>query len=266
MWQFIAFTMLILRRIVTRKAAFVIVLVGIFVVWDLAVRFRVGSDDGAMTSIELDGEPTTRLHLKDSYLIDWLALSFLGVLIVAPIVPSMMRKGHIEALHALPLSRSGMLIGHIVAGVIAYDLLMVLPFLLVFVLQGVLSSYWNLGLVSFVAPVSAVAVCVVCHLVLFGVLFNSTSMSSLITWLYVFLIPIFLQYREKALYRITSSDTAKWFIDVAYYTLPQVADMHTQGVSVIFQEEWKVLPFGLSLATTCPAVVLAITIFRRKSF
>ena len=266
MWQFIAFIMLILRRIVARKAVFIIVLIGIFVVWDLAVRFRVGSENGEITFVELDGELTTRLHLKDSYQIDWIALSFLGILIVGPIVPSMMRRGHIEALHALPLSRSGMLIGHMVAGVIAYDLLMVLPFLLVFVLQGVLSSYWNPGLVFFVAPVSVMAVCVICYLALFGVLFNSTSMSSLVTWLYVFLIPIFLQYREKALYRITDSDTVRQFIDIAYYTLPQVADMHTKGVSIIFQEEWKILPFGLSLATAFPALVLAMTVFRRKSF
>jgi ABC-type transport system involved in multi-copper enzyme maturation permease subunit len=266
MRQILAFAMFILRRIAARKAVLVLALLGVFVVWDLAVRFRVEGDDGVITSIELDGKPTTRLHLKDSYLIDWLTLSVLGVLIVAPVVPSMMRRGYIEPMHALPLSRSGMLIAHSVAGVSAYTQVMVIPFLLVFVLQGVLSSNWNEALLFFVIPVTVMAICVTCYLVLFGVLFNSTSMGLLVTWLYVFLIPVFLQNRERALYRVTESETVRRWIDIAYYILPQVPDMHTKGLSLLFHEDWKILPFGLSLATAIPALVFAIVVFRRKSF
>jgi ABC-type transport system involved in multi-copper enzyme maturation permease subunit len=266
MRPFLPLGMLILRRIIARKTTYVIVLVGVFVVWDLAIRFRVGGDNGDITHIELDGRPATSLHLRDSYLLDWFTLSFLGIVVIAPIVPSMMRRGHIEALHALPFSRSGILLCHVATGAIAYVLLMVLPFLMVFLLQGVLSSYWNTGLLLFVIPLIVMAACILCYLTLFAVLFSSTSMGILVTWLYVFIIPTLLQYREKALYRITDSDTGKRLIDIAYYVVPQVADMHTKAVSVVFRDEWTILPFAVSLATALPALLVATVIFRGRSF
>jgi len=262
----ISLGMLVLRRIAARKGIYVIVFVGAFTVWDLAVRFRVDYDDGDFTRIELDGRPATRLHLRDSYLFDWAVLSFLGVLVIAPVIPSMIRKGSIEALHALPFSRPGMLVGHATTGTVAYGLLMALSLLMVCVVQGAVSSYWNAGLLLVLLPVFVLAFCITCYLTLFGVLFGSTTMSVLVTWLYVFIIPGFLQYREKALYRIADSDIGRNLMDAAYYVFPQVADMHTEGVAIIFHQDFTIMPFVVSLTTSVPALMLAVVLFRRRSF
>ncbi|MEO5929641.1 MAG: ABC transporter permease [Candidatus Kapaibacterium sp.] len=197
------------------------------------------------------------------------AMIFLGIFVTAGIVPSIMEKGSIDLLLSKPISRTTILLGRALGGVIAIALNLFLFVLAMWALYGIFTGVWVgsflvgatlIPLFTFVVIYSAV--------ILLNVVTESWVLPISLVYLHVIILATFLRGREETLFRLIGSDAIKRFIDGLYYALPQTADLIATATPqyVMTSSVDNLVPFIQGTIFTGVMLSLAIWKFQKKDF
>ncbi|MDO8548737.1 MAG: ABC transporter permease subunit [Ignavibacteria bacterium] len=237
-----------------------------------AVVVNVLSDSALMSGVTI----------QDSFILEEIATS-IQLIIITPLaslcillaifssasfVPNMLEKGNIDLLLSKPISRSQLLFGKFLGGLLV--VLINVGFLIigVWLVIAVRFSSYNFTFLSIILSVTFTFAVLYSLIVLFGVVTQSSILGMMIAY-FIFLILSPLLYAGKVQFgTFITSDFLKSVIDFFYYIIPKTSELMggitmnlALGKGII---DWQ--PILTSLAFMFAVVGYAIFIFNKKDF
>ncbi|MEP7217351.1 MAG: ABC transporter permease [Bacteroidota bacterium] len=199
------------------------------------------------------------------------ALLFFAVFVTAGIVPSMMEKGSIDLLLSKPISRTTMLLGRALGGLIAVTLNLFLFVFAIWALYGIATGVWVASFLIGAAIIPLFTFTVIYSgVILLNVITESWILPMIMVYTHVFIIGNFLKGREETLFTFIGSDAIKRVIDGLYYALPQTFDLIGLGMAssqyVMTSSIDNLVPFIQGTIFTVVMLSLAIWKFQKKDF
>jgi ABC-2 type transport system permease protein len=190
---------------------------------------------------------------------------FLAVFASSGLIPSVLEPGRIELLLSKPLSRTHILLGRYAGNVLVVLLNSAYLVLGVWIILGVKTGIWSPIFLIAIATTTFIFAVLLSVVVLFGVLFESAALSTMITVALMIISPILAQ--TSLMMRLLSSE---WSRDVwrgLYYAFPKVWELGRMtlegiqyGTFVGYMPIWSSALFGMAMLGA------ALAVFARRDF
>lgn len=197
------------------------------------------------------------------------ATLFLGIFATAGIIPSMMEKGAIDLLLSKPLSRTKLILGRALGGIIAIFVNLILFTTAIWALYGFASGVWYMPFLYWTIAISGFSYLVVYSgVMLMNVISESWVLPLSLAYAHIMILSSILASRETMLYSMIQNGLLRRVIDGIYYLLPQTADLGQkillEGVSRGSISVMEPLVQGAIFAVVMTAA--AVWRFNRKDF
>lgn len=190
---------------------------------------------------------------------------FLSLFATGNFVPQMLERGTVDLLISKPLSRSKLLLAKYLGCLLIIALNVLYLVVGVWLVLSLKTGFWNAGFLYSALTMVGVFAILYCPVTLLGVTTRSPSVAIMVTYMIVFLSPLFAQ-REQLL-RLLSNDVHKAILNGLYYILPKTFELGELTRSLVAGEPienwmpvWSSLLFGAAL------LALATFLFARKDF
>jgi len=190
---------------------------------------------------------------------------FLAVFASAGLIPSVLEPGRIELLLSKPVSRTHILMGRYLGNVLIVLFLISYLVLGVWLILSLKTGLWQTGFlwtIFFTVSLFSVLLAVV---MLVGVLWESTALSTMVTVALMIISPILAQ--ERIVTRLLSSEWSRQVWKGLYYVLPKVYDtaqMTFEMARAKPVESWW--PLWSSMTFGAVVLTAALAIFHRRDF
>lgn len=198
-----------------------------------------------------------------------MATLFLGIFATAGIVPSMMEKGTIDLLLSKPISRTTLLFGRLLGGILAVLVNLVAFVTAIWALYGFASGVWYLPFLGSTIAIAFFAYLVVLSgVLLMNVMSESWILPLCIAYVHVMVLAPTLANREETLFTIIHSSIARGILDGLHYMLPQTAVLATNSLrdAIVSSTVISWEPFIQGAIFAAIATTLAVRQFNRKDF
>lgn len=197
-----------------------------------------------------------------------IAVFVLGIFAVAGIIPSIMEKGTIDLLLSKPISRSMLLFGRALGGLIAVAVNLVLFVAGIWILYGAFTGVWYLPFLLWTPTIVFFGFLVLySFIVLINVIAESWVLPMSLMYIHIFLFSTFLTNRQETLFQLIKNPTVRGIIDGLYYIFPQSTDYVEATTGVIFTGSIpSAEPFIQGTIFMAIMLSLAAWRFERKDF
>ena len=190
---------------------------------------------------------------------------FLAVFASAGLIPSVLEPGRIELLLSKPVSRTHILLGRFAGNVLVVSCNVIFLVLGIWTIFGIKTGIWSPNfLISIATTIFAFAV-LLSVVVLIGVLFESTALSTMVTVALMIMSAILAQ--TSTMLKLLSSEWSRQIWRTLYYTLPKVYDLGKMTLDAIQSREFNgYMPIWTSGAFGIVVLALALWVFARRDF
>jgi ABC-2 type transport system permease protein len=190
---------------------------------------------------------------------------FLAVFASAGLIPSVLEPGRIELILSKPVSRVHILLGRYVGNIAVVGCNIAYLVLGVWLILSVKTGIWRPAFLWSILTTLFVFAVLLTVVVLVGVLFESTALSTMVTVGIMILSPILAQ--TSTMMKLLSSETYRNIWRFFYNVLPKVYDMGSMTLSIVKQQQvtnlapiWSSALFGVAI------LAAAIYMFNRRDF
>jgi len=251
-------------------------LFGLSVVMILFFLFLLKIDivEGGVATVSLFGGSNNRMVDVDrvvrgvyggiaTFLYTW--GMFLSVFASAGLIASVLEPGRIELLVSKPVSRSHILLGRYAGNVLVVSCNVIFLVLGIWTILGLKTGIWSpMFLVSIATTIFVFAV-LLGVVVLIGVLFESTALSTMVTVALMIMSPILAQ--TNLMMRLLSSEWSRGIWRTLYYSLPKVYDLGKMTLDAIQSRTFGgFMPIWTSAVFGAVALSAALMVFSRRDF
>jgi ABC-type transport system involved in multi-copper enzyme maturation permease subunit len=255
------------------------IFIGLFALSTLMILFflfvlKIDLVEGASATISLFGQTSPRTREVNqlltgvyggiaTFLYSWgMALA---VFASAGLIPRVLEPGRIELLLSKPVSRTHILLGRFAGNVLVVAGNIVYLVAGVWIILGSKTGIWRPEfLLSILTTVFTFAV-LLTVVVFFGVLVESTALSTMVTMGLMILSPVLAQ--TPLMMRLLSSESSRQIWRGLYYTLPKVYDLGKITLDSVRRmpvESW--MPVWSSAVFAVVVMSAAVAIFVRRDF
>jgi ABC-type transport system involved in multi-copper enzyme maturation permease subunit len=230
--------------------------------------------EGGLAAVSLFGRTASRTADVDrlvrgvyggiaTFLYSW--GMFLAVFASAGLIPSVLEPGRIELMLSKPVSRTHILLGRYVGNVLVVSCNVIFLVLGIWTILGVKTGIWSPSfLIAIATTVFAFAV-LLAVVVLIGVLFESTALSTMVTVALMIISPILAQ--TTVMLKLLSSEWSRQIWRTLYYSLPKVYDLGKMTLDAIQSREFNgYMPIWTSGVFGVVVLALALWAFSRRDF
>jgi ABC-2 type transport system permease protein len=230
--------------------------------------------EGGLAAVSLFGKTASRTADVDrlvrgvyggiaTFLYSW--GMFLAVFASAGLIPSVLEPGRIELMLSKPVSRTHILLGRYVGNVLVVSCNVIFLVLGIWTILGVKTGIWSPSfLIAIATTVFAFAV-LLSVVVLIGVLFESTALSTMVTVALMIISPILAQ--TTVMLKLLSSEWSRQIWRTLYYSLPKVYDLGKMTLDAIQSREFNgYMPIWTSGVFGVVVLALALWAFSRRDF
>lgn len=236
---------------------------------------RIDVVEGALATVTLFGQEETTKRMDVNSLVRgahgmiaaflYTFGMFLAVFASAGLIPSVMEPGRIELVLSKPVSRRHILIGRFLGNVLVVGVNVAFLVLGVWAVFGTKTGIWSpvfLATIPLTLFIFSVLLCVV---MLAGVIWESTAVSTMIPVMMMILSPILAQNR--VVERLLSSEGSRTLWNWLYYVLPKVFDTGRITLDLVTREGAFVWwPIWTSAAFGIVVFGAALWVFEQRDF
>jgi len=263
------------RESLARKTFIGFFVVSSIVLALLLLALNVDAVDGAMASVTLFGKEAHGFEIDMHRLVIGIEAAlatalftgglFFSIFATASLVPNMLEKGNIDWLLAKPISRTQLLAGRYVGG------LLIVAFNIFYLICGgwlILSlktGIWHTPFLLSGVMLVAIFAVIFAFMVLLGVTLQNSAVAIMGAYLILFFSPLLFQ-RDR-IYALLSSKIYQWLLEGLYFLTPRTFEIGNLARKMVLAE-----PAG-SLAPLWHALLLggvffssALLLFKRKNF
>jgi len=193
------------------------------------------------------------------------------LIIVSSFIPSMLQKGHIDLLLSKPISRTKIITGHLLAGVIFAFLSSLFLFGIVWVIVSVKTGVWHIPFLYSVFWFTFIFLVLYSFMILTGLLTKNTVLNIIINLILFFplswIFYILTVVTKKGEQFFSISGVTGFIIKFFYYIFPKPWDLADICESVIKQEQIaSYQPIITSLLFIGIMLSLSIWYFNKKDY
>ncbi|MGD0339428.1 MAG: ABC transporter permease subunit [Bacteroidota bacterium] len=196
----------------------------------------------------------------------FIGLLLFGVIATAGVLPDTMTRGTIDLYLSKPIGRPFILLGKYLGALAAIALNVLYAVGGLWIMFGMKTGIWSAPfLYTFVMLTFSYAV-IYCYIILLAILFHSSGLVIMLSFIYIFIFDNILYHRQGLLYGFIENSYAQKVIDGLYYALPQISDLQSNTMRLISGGSMTPGPVYYSTASGIAALIIAIIIFNRKDF
>jgi ABC-type transport system involved in multi-copper enzyme maturation permease subunit len=193
------------------------------------------------------------------------------LIIVSSFIPSMLQKGHIDLLLSKPISRTKIIMGHLLAGVIFAFLSSLFLFGIVWVIVSVKTGVWHIPFLYSVFWFTFIFLVLYSFMILTGLLTKNTVLNIIINLILFFplswIFYILTVVTKKGEQFFSISGVTGFIIKLFYYIFPKPWDLADICESIIKQESIASFqPIITSLLFIGIMLSLSIWYFNKKDY
>lgn len=235
---------------------------------------RIDLVEGAMATFTLFGKQSFRQFKVEELVAQIFAgiaafLYTFGMLLAvfasAGLIPSVLEAGRIELVLSKPVSRVHILLGRYLGNLLVVAVNIAYLVLGVWLIVGAKANLWEPRFLMAIVMTIAIFAVLLTVVVLVGVAWESTALSTMITMALMVVSPILAQ--EKIMSRLLSSEWSRDIWKGLYWALPKVYDMGVITREITLKqpvESW--MPLWSSGLFAASVLMLAIYVFMRRDF
>lgn len=147
------------------------------------------------------------------------------IIITSSFIPEMLKKGYIDLLISKPISRTKIIIGHFISGILLVFLCLLFLLAIIWLIISLKSGIWNFPFLYSVLWFTFIFAVFYSSIILFGLLTRSTVLTLLINMIILFPITWLLQlgvnYFETDKQNVVFGSTSQFIIKFFYFILPK---------------------------------------------
>jgi ABC-type transport system involved in multi-copper enzyme maturation permease subunit len=190
---------------------------------------------------------------------------FLAVFASAGLIPSVLEPGRIELILSKPVSRAHILMGRYVGNIAV--VLLIVSYLVIgtWTILGIKTGIWSANFLWAIVTTGLIFSVLLTVVVLVGVIWESTALSTMVTVALMIVSPILAQTATAE--RLLSSEWSRNVWKGLYYVLPKIYDLGAITRSIALRqpvESW--MPLWSSALFGAAVLGLALWIFERRDF
>lgn len=253
---------------------------GLFGLSGLMVLFflfilRIDVVEGALATVSLFGRDLREGEMDINKLVKqvFAAISgflyslgmFLAVFASAGLIPSVLEPGRIELILSKPVSRRHILLGRYAGNVLLVALNTTFLVGSIWIILGIKTGIWNTAFLWTIATNIFLFAVLLSVVVLVGVIWESTALSTMVAVSIMIVSPILAQTRIAE--RLLSSEFSRAIWRWLYYILPKVYDLGRITFDLVMKnkfESW--MPIWSSALFALAAMAAAMWIFEERDF
>lgn len=262
------------REAIARK-----IFLGLFVLATAFILFflfilKIDLVEGAMATVTLFGKTSNRAMDVDKLVSNvFAAISaflytigmFLAVFASAGLIPSILEPGRIELILSKPVSRTHILLGRFVGNMLVVTSIISYLIIGIWAILGLKTGIWSQTFLWAIVTTVAIFTVLLTVVVLVGVIWESTALSTMVTVALMIVSPILAQ--NSTAERLLSSEWSRQLWKGLYYTLPKIYDVGVMTRDFALHkpvESW--MPLWSSVAFGCVVLCAALGIFQKRDF
>jgi ABC-2 type transport system permease protein len=190
----------------------------------------------------------------------------LSIFATASIIPNTMDKGAIDLLLSKPVSRSQIIHGKFIGGVLMVLLNVSYYVVGMWLIVSLKTGYWNAHFLL-VIPVVTFSFMVMYALIMaIGVASQSSALGIIVSYVFLYLISPILFMHEQGQFAFVESETVHTIISAFYHVLPKPNDFSMLCEKLVVQQDVALTAVWTS-ALFCAAMYgLTLYLFKRKDF
>jgi len=232
--------------------------------------------EGMQAMLEAGGENTLSQAVNSllsgmTSKIPMFMLITLMIILTSSFIPDMLKKGHIDLLLSKPISRTKIIIGHFLAGIIIVLLSFLLLLGIIWLIISLKTGYWNFEFLKVILVFTLIYAVLYSSVIFFGLLTRSTILSIIIN-LFMFFPLTFGLYSANLYFESSTGPT--FFSPVwqgvtkfLYHILPKAWDLHDFCDKIILNESiTSYLPLTTSLLFMFVLLSFSIWYFNKKDY
>lgn len=191
---------------------------------------------------------------------------FLSIFSASSFIPNMLEKGNIDILLAKPISRTEIILGKFLGGVIIVTLNIAYLIIGIWILIIAKFGIWDASILYSILTISFTFSVLYSLIILIGILTQSSIIAMIISYLIFFIISPILNARNSISIFITDK-LVNQIIDIFYYIVPKTSELGSITTDLVIG--YKIdsyQPFVTSLIFLILNLYLSIIIFNKKDF
>jgi len=190
---------------------------------------------------------------------------FLSVFASSGLIASVLEPGRIELLVSKPVSRTHILLGRYAGNVLVVSCNVIFLVLGIWTILGLKTGIWSGTFLISIATTIFIFAVLLGVVVLTGVLFESTALSTMVTVALMIMSPILAQ--TGLMMRLLSSEWSRGIWRTLYYSLPKVYDMGKMTLDAIQSRTFSgFMPIWTSALFGAVMLSAALAVFSRRDF
>jgi ABC-2 type transport system permease protein len=190
---------------------------------------------------------------------------FLAVFASAGLIPSVLEPGRIELILSKPVSRMHILLGRFAGNLLVVALIVTYLIGGIWTILGIKTGIWSPVFLSAIATTVVAFAVLLTVVVLVGVIWESTALSTMVTVALMIISPILAQ--NQIAEKLLSSEWSRDVWNGLYYVLPKIFDLGAMTRNFALHrpiESW--MPLWSSALFGVAILSLALYIFEKRDF
>ncbi|MFO7446411.1 MAG: ABC transporter permease subunit [Ignavibacteriaceae bacterium] len=192
----------------------------------------------------------------------------LAIFASSSFIPVMLEKGNIDLLLSKPVSRTQLILGKYLGGILVVFLNIGFLIIGIWLVISVKFSYWDFGFLSLILVITFTFAVLYALIVWFGVVTKSSTPGMMVAYLiFLILSPLLLFAKDKGKILI-ESDFVNTIIDGLYYLIPKTSEL-MGNITVDLTSGNGIKDFQPIISSSLFLILmvyLSITMFNKKDF
>ncbi len=213
----------------------------------LLLVMRIDVVEGAMATVTLFGNTSRALDIQEVVKRTYGTIAtflytigmFLAVFASAGLIPSVLEPGRIELVLSKPVTRSHILIGRYLGNLLVVGVNIVLLVSGAWIIFGSKTGIWKIEFLVAIPTTMFVFAVLLAVVMLVGVLFESTAVSTMVPVVMMILSPLLAQ--DATVQKLLSSQWSRDLWHGLYAVLPKVFEIGRMTLNIVLREgqvEW----------------------------
>lgn len=191
---------------------------------------------------------------------------FLAIFSASSFIPNMLEKGSVDLILSKPISRTQILIGKFLGGLIIVLINIAYLILFLWILIGVKFGIWNIDLLYSIITITFTFSSLYSLIILIGILTQSSILAMMLSYLIFFVLSPILTARDTISVFLNSS-IMETFMDILYYIIPKTSELGTLTTELALGygiDEYQ--PIISTFIFTILVLYISIIIFSKKDY
>jgi ABC-type transport system involved in multi-copper enzyme maturation permease subunit len=191
---------------------------------------------------------------------------FLSIFSASSFIPNMLEKGSADLIISKPISRTQIILGKFLGGVLIVLVNIAYLILILWILIGLKFNIWDISLLYSIITITFTFASLYALIILVGILTQSSILAMMLSYIIFFVLSPILTARD-TISAFIDNKVVEWIMDILYYIIPKTSELGSLTTEMAMGygiDEYQ--PILSTLIFTVLVLYTSIIIFSKKDY